>query len=82
MIITDTIGSRVQINLIDYTRHPNITNDGVFKWILQNVDNFSGFSHVTALKDKSSMQVGDALMRILQTAVLPEFLQSDNGKKF
>ncbi len=28
------------------------------------------------------MQVSNALMRILSTAVLPEILQSDNGKEF
>ncbi len=42
----------------------------------------SGFSHVAALKDRSSGSVGNALMRILSTAVLPEILQSDNGKEF
>jgi len=70
------------MDLIDYTCHPDVMNDGVFKWILRYVDHFSGFSHVAALKDKSSVQVGNALMRILSTAVLPEILQSDNGKEF
>jgi hypothetical protein len=37
---------------------------------------------VAALKDKSSKSVGNALIRILSTAVLPEILQSDNGKEF
>jgi hypothetical protein len=59
-----------------------MTKDGVFTWILRYVDYFSGFSHLAALKDKSSKSVGNALMRILSTAVLPEILQSDNGKEF
>jgi hypothetical protein len=37
---------------------------------------------VAPLKDKSSWSVGNALLRILSTAVLPEILQSDNGKEF
>ena len=82
MMISDTIGSRCQMDLIDYTRRPDMTKDGVFTWILRYVDHFSGFSHVAALKDKSSKSVGNALMRILSTAVLPEILQSDNGKEF
>ena len=82
MIISDTIGSRCQMDLIDYTRHPDMTKDGVFTWILRYVDHFSGFSHVAPLKDKSSRSVGNALMSILSTAVLPEILQSDNGKDF
>jgi hypothetical protein len=82
MIISDTIGSRCQMDLIDYTRRPDMTKDGVFTWILRYVDHFSGFCHVAALKDKSSKSVGNALIRILSTAVLPEILQSDNGKEF
>jgi hypothetical protein len=54
----------------------------VFKWILRCVDHFSGFSHAAALKDKSSISVGNTLIKILSTAVLPEILQSDNGKEF
>ncbi len=34
------------------------------------------------LKDKSSRSVGNALMSILSTAVLPEILQSGNSKEF
>jgi hypothetical protein len=37
---------------------------------------------VAALKDRSSRSVGNALLRILLSAVLPEILQSDNGKEF
>ncbi len=69
MIISDTIGPRCQMDLIDYTRRPDMTKDGVFTWILQYVDHFSG-------------SVGNALMSILSTAVLPEILQTDNGKEF
>jgi hypothetical protein len=82
MIISDTIGSRCQMDLIDYTRRPDMTKDSVFTWILWYVDHFSGFSHVAPLKDESSRSVGNALIRILSTAVLPEILQSDNGKEF
>ncbi len=37
---------------------------------------------MAALKDISSKSVGNALMRILSTAVLPKNLLSDNGKEF
>jgi hypothetical protein len=37
---------------------------------------------VAPLKDKSSRSVGNTLIRILSTAVLPEILQSENGKEF
>jgi hypothetical protein len=70
------------MDLIDYTRRPDMTKDGVFTWILRYVDHFSGFSHVAALKDKSSRSVGNALIRILSSAVLLEILQSNNGKEF
>jgi hypothetical protein len=82
MIISDTIVSCCQMDLTDYTSHPDMTKDGVFTWILHYVDHFSGFSHVAALKDRSSHAVGNALMTILSTAVLPEILQADNGKEF
>ncbi len=82
MIISDTIGSRCQMDLIDYTRRLDMNRDGVFTLILRYVDHFSGFSQLAALKDKSSKSVGNALIRILSSAVLPEVLQSDNGKEF
>ncbi len=82
MRISDTIGLRCQMDLMVQTRRPDMTKDGVFTWILRYVDHFSGFSHVAPLKDKSSRSVGNTLIRILSTAVLPEILQSENGKEF
>jgi hypothetical protein len=54
MIISETIGSRAQINLIDL----NCTPDQECKWVLHYIDHFSGFSKVAALPDRLSRTVG------------------------
>jgi len=79
MIYSPSIGCRAQMDLIDMTSHE--TKDG-FKWILVYVDHHCGFRHVAALKRKTAKECGDALIAILGVAVIPEILQSDNGKEF
>ncbi len=78
MIISNTIGVRAQMDLIDYRRKECLG----YRWILRYVDHHSGFSHVAALKNKTAKQTGRALGRIMSTAVIPEILQSDNGSEF
>jgi hypothetical protein len=78
MMISNSIGSRGQMDLIAYWRRP----ENGFKWILRYVDHLSGFAHVACLKNKTSKTVGRAMVRILSTAVLPDILQSDNGGEF
>ena len=78
MIISNTIGVRAQMDLIDYRRKECLG----YRWILRYVDHHSGFSHVAALKRKTAKQTGRALVRIMSTAVIPEILQSDNGSEF
>jgi hypothetical protein len=78
MMISDTIGSRAQMDLIDMRR--KVVNN--YKWILRYVDHHSGFAHIACLKNKKAETVGKEMARILSTAVIPEVLQSDNGGEF
>ena len=78
MMISDTIGSRAQMDLIDMRR--KVVNN--YKWILCYVDHHSGFAHIACLKNKKAETVGKEMVRILSTAVIPEVLQSDNGGEF
>jgi hypothetical protein len=68
MMISDSIGSRAQIDLVDMRRKV----DKKYKWILHYVDNHSGFAHVACLKNKRAQTVGKEMSRILSTAVIPE----------
>jgi hypothetical protein len=77
-IFSETIGSRAQVDLIDFSRKP----DGPFKWVLRYVDHHSGFAHVDCLPNKEAFTVGKSLIKILATAVIPDILQSDNGGEF
>jgi hypothetical protein len=78
MILSPTIGSRAQMDLIDLNRY----RDGTYCWVLRYIDHHSGFGYVAPLTSKSSLEVGHELIRILGTAVMPEILQSDNGTEF
>jgi hypothetical protein len=78
MMISETIGSRAQMDLIDYRRREE---DG-FKWILRYIDHLMGFAHVACLKSKKAATVGQAMVKILSVAVVPDILQSDNGGEF
>jgi hypothetical protein len=78
MIISNTIGKRAQMDLIDYRRRACLG----YRWILRLVDHHSGFAHVAPLKRKTAKQTGRALVKILSSACIPEILQSDNGSEF
>ena len=75
MMISDTIGSQAQMDLIDM-RRKGVNN---YKLILHYVGRYSGFAHVACLKNKKAEMVGKEMVHILSTAVIPEVLQSDNG---
>ncbi len=78
MIISETIGSRAQVGLVDLSRRP----DSDYKYVLRYVDHHSGFSHVAPLVDREAETVGLELVKILSSAVMPDILQSDNGGEF
>jgi hypothetical protein len=77
-ILSPTIGSRAQMDLIDLNRY----RDGPYCWVLRYIDHHSGFSYVAPLTSKSSLVVGHELGRSLGTAVMPEILQSNTGTEF
>ena len=78
MILSETIGSRAQMDLIDMTSQ----QDNGYCWILRLIDHLSGFGAVKALKSKTSKECGIAIIQIL--SFFPDFvvLQSDNGGEF
>ncbi len=78
MILSETIGSRAQMDLIDMTSQ----QDDGYCWILRLIDHLSGFGAVKALKSKTSKECGIAIIQILSS--FPDFviLQSDNGGEF
>ncbi len=78
MMISETIGSRAQMDLIDYRWR----EENGFKWILRDVNHLMGFAHVVCLKNKKAATVGRAMVKILSVAVLLDILQSDNGGEF
>ncbi len=79
MILSETIGKRAQMDLIDMTSQQD--PDG-FCWILRLIDHHSGFGAVRALKSKTSKECAVAVIQILCS--FPDFniLQSDNGGEF
>jgi hypothetical protein len=60
MMISDTIGSWAQMDLIDMRR--KVGNN--YTWILHYVDHHSGFAHVACLKNKKAEMVGKEMVQI------------------
>lgn len=79
MILSLTIGSRAQMDLIDMTSQQD--PDG-YCWILRLVDHLSGFGAVRALKSKTSEEYAIAIIQILCSFPDFDILQSDNGGEF
>jgi hypothetical protein len=69
----------MQVDLIGM-RHSEDPVTG-HKWILHYGDHLSGYSQV-CLTSKSSKEVGEALVQILSSSLLPKVLQSENGGEF
>ena len=78
MILSDTIGRRAQVDLIDMRSQEY---DG-YTWILRYRDHLSGYSHVAPLFSKESIEVGFEVVKIMSSTVIPDILQSDNGGEF
>jgi hypothetical protein len=77
-IFTPRVGHRAQIDLIGME---SVSKDG-YSYILRYVDHLSGFSHIALLRSKESREVGERLIEIISTCIMPEILQSDNGSEF
>jgi hypothetical protein len=77
MIISETIGSRAQMDFIDYSWK----EWKGYKWILRYVYHLSGFVHVAPLKTKKTAVLGRAMICIMSTSVVHKILQSHNGSE-
>jgi hypothetical protein len=50
-----------------------------YNYILRVIDHLSKFGYVQPLKKWNAKEVGDALLGILCSSIMPRILQSDNG---
>ena len=78
MILSGTVGSRGQMDLIDMTSQ----QDDGYCWILRLIDHLSGFGAVKALKSKTAKECGIAIIQILSFFPDVVIIQSDNGGEF
>ena len=78
MMLSETVGSRGQMDLIDMTSQ----QDEGYCWILRLIDHLSGFGAVKALKSKTSKECGIAIIQILSFFPDLAIIQSDNGGEF
>lgn len=80
MIISETVGKRGQMDLLDFTSSPDpVTGD---KWILRLSDHHSGYGQVRALQNKTAHLTSIGVIQILCSMPVFEILQSDNGGEF
>ena len=79
MILSETIGKRAQMDLIDMSSQQD--PDG-YKWILRLIDHLSGHGHVRPLFTKTALECGTAIIQILSSSIDFDILQSDNGGEF
>ena len=70
--------TRVQVDLIDMTSHP----DENFKWILHARDHFTKYSWTFPLTSKKADEVAEKLIEMFCSFGPAKILQSDNGKEF
>ena len=73
MILSKHVGSRYQMDLIEMPPFQG------WRYIFRIVDHLSHYGFVAPLKQRTSLEVGHALVTILSHAIMPEILQSDNG---
>jgi hypothetical protein len=73
MILSKSVGSRSQVDLIEM---PPCRG---YRYILRVIDHLSQYGFVAPLIQRSSQEVGGALLCILCHSIMPEILQSDNG---
>jgi len=72
MILLKVAGSQFQMDLVQMPEY----NSFNYLWV---VDHLSKFGYVQPLKKRSAKDVGDALIGILCSSIIPRILQSDNG---
>ncbi len=52
-----------------------------YHYILRVVDHLSNYGFVGKVKLRNSDEIGDELVRILSSSMIPDVLQSDNGRE-
>ena len=72
-IFSPRVGHRAQMDLINME---SISAEG-YQHVLRYVDHLSGFSHIALLKQRDSVEVGQRVLEIVSTSIMPEILQSD-----
>jgi hypothetical protein len=75
MILSKSVGSRYQMDLIEM---PPCRDH---RYILRVVDHLSMYGFVAPLYQRTSEEVGFALLQIVSRSIVPEILQSDNGSE-
>ena len=78
MILTEFIGQRAQMDLIDMT----YCSDGIYNWVLRLSDHLSGYQYVRATISKQAEHCARAIVQILSSAPPYRILQCDNGGEF
>ncbi len=66
-------GTRFQIDLIEMPEYIG------YNHILSMVDHLSKLGYVYPIKTKTAREVGNSLLCILATSIMPSVLPSDNG---
>ncbi len=74
MIISKCCGSSFQMDTIEMPSYLG------YCYILRVVDHLSNYGFVGKVKQRNSEEIDDELVRILSSSMIPNVLQSDNGK--
>jgi hypothetical protein len=75
IILSKKCGSCFQMDLIEMLPYQD------YLYILCIVEHLSKYGHVWALKNRTSLEVGKAIIIIIANSITPRILQSDNGGK-
>ncbi len=74
MIISKRCGSRFQIDTIEMPSYLG------YCYIVRVIDHLSNYGFVGKLKHRNGEKMGDELVRILSSSMIPDVLQSDNDR--
>ncbi len=75
MIISKQCGSRFQMDTIEMPSYLG------YCYILRVVDHLSTYGFVRKLKHRNGEEMGDELVHILSSSMIPDVLQLDNGRE-
>jgi len=75
MMLSGSVSNRHQMDLIEMPVFEG------YRYILRVVDHLSLYGFVAPIKNRTAEEVGNNLIRILSSAIVPQILQSDNGSE-